>query len=180
MRLFAALPLPEPFTDRLAALTDGLPGGRVVPDEDFHVTLGFFDELDRHAAADLDAELAAIRAGPPRVAIDGLGTFGSPPRTLFAAVRADAALTHLRDKVVQAARGAGVDIRRTRFHPHVTLARLGPADGGPALDRWIAAHAGIRVAPVTIPAFCLYQSQRGRGGAVYTELVRYRLSPDPS
>jgi 2'-5' RNA ligase len=179
MRLFAALPLPEGVLDRLEDLQSGMPEGRVVPAENLHVTLGFFDECDRHVAADIDSGLAAIRAPALELWFDGLGMFGNGEgrgRVLYAAIRPDPALSRLREKTLTAARDAGLDLRRERYTPHVTLARFGPGLGrSERLDRWIAAHAGFAAGPVHCDAFCLYRSDRGGERAVYTELARYPL-----
>lgn len=177
MRLFAALPLPDPAAERLERLQEGLPEGRPVPSENFHVTLGFFDECDRHVAADIDSALSGIRCPALDLWFDGLGVFGAPePRVIYAALRADPALTRLREKTVQAARDAGLDLRRERFQPHVSLVRLNPGQGrGPRIGAWLAARAGFTAGPLRFAAFCLYASERGNGGAHYVELVRYPL-----
>ncbi|HEU0221269.1 MAG TPA: RNA 2',3'-cyclic phosphodiesterase [Paracoccaceae bacterium] len=177
MRLFAALPLPYDTIERLERLQAGLPEGRATQAESLHVTLGFFDECDRHMAADIDAGLAAIRGEAMELWFDGLGTFGDHrPRVLYAAVRPDPRLSRLRDKVLAAVRGAGIELRRERFVPHVTLARFGNGEGrGARMDRWLAARAGFAAGPVRIGAFCLYRSDLGGGGAVHTVLARYAL-----
>jgi RNA 2',3'-cyclic 3'-phosphodiesterase len=178
MRLFAAIPLPDDTVDRLEMLQSGLPEGRLVPPENFHVTLGFFNDCDRHLAADIDAGLSAIRAPAPDLVFDGLGMFGDGrPRALYAALRPDPALSHLRDKVLTAARGAGVALKRERFVPHVTIARFpGGAGRGQRIHRWLADRAGFAHGPVRPRAFVLYRSDLGGGGAVHTELVRYPLA----
>lgn len=177
MRLFAALPLPAATVALLERLQAGLPEGRPVPGANFHVTLGFFDDCDRHVAAEIDSGLALIRAPAMDLVLEGLGIFGNGrPRVLYAAVRPDPALSRLRDRVLAAARDAGVEMRRERFVPHVTLARFAPGTGrGERLERWIAARAGFGAGPARTDAFCLYRSDPSGGGPVYTELVRYPL-----
>lgn len=178
MRLFAAIPLPLGLRDRLEMLQSGLPEGRPVPPENFHVTLGFFDECDRHVAEDIHAALSVIRGPAPALMFDGLGIFGDGrPRVLYAALRPDPVLTRLRDKVLTAARGAGLNLRRERYVPHVTLARFPAGTGrGPRLERWLAERAGFAHGPVAVSDFALFRSDLGSGGAVYTELARYPLA----
>lgn len=175
MRLFAAIPLSRDVQDRLEDLQEGLPEGRLVPPETFHVTLGFFDECDRHLAADIDAGLEGLRSPAPELFLDGLGMFGEPrPRALYVALRPDPVLTRLREKVLNVARSAGVALKRERFVPHVTIARFSNGAGrGARMDRWVAARAGFAFGPVRPPAFALIRSDLGSGGPVYTELVRY-------
>ncbi|MEM9048450.1 MAG: RNA 2',3'-cyclic phosphodiesterase [Pseudomonadota bacterium] len=177
MRLFAAIPLPVEAQDRLDTLLDDLPEGRPVLPESMHVTLAFFDECNRHVAADLDAGLDTIRLPPPNLALDGLGMFGDGrPRVLYAAVSPDPGLTRLREKVLGVARNTGLSMRRARFKPHVTLVRFSNGAGrGPRMDRWIAGRAGLHWGPHPVGFFSLFRSDLGAGGAVYTELARYEL-----
>ncbi|QDL90728.1 RNA 2',3'-cyclic phosphodiesterase [Paroceanicella profunda] len=176
MRLFAAIPLPEAAVARLEILSAGLPAGRPEPPENYHVTLGFFGECDRHLAEELHLGLEEIRlAGPVSLDITGLGMFGGArPRLLHAALGADPALVRLQGRVMSVARAAGLSARHARFVPHVTLARFRPGEGGGAdLARWIAARAGFFAGPWSAESFCLYRSDPGRSGSVYTELAEY-------
>ncbi|WP_118135368.1 RNA 2',3'-cyclic phosphodiesterase [Oceanicella sp. SM1341] len=176
MRLFAAIPLPEAAVERLEHLTAGLPAGRPEPSDNYHVTLGFFGECDRHVAEEIYLGLDEIRL-PEAATLEfgGLGIFGGDkPRLLHAALGADPVLSRLEGKVASVARAAGRTKRHARFIPHVTLARFRPGEGGGAdLVRWIAARAGFSAGPWSAESFCLYRSDLGRSGSVYTELVRY-------
>lgn len=175
-RLFAALPLPASATDRLETLQKGLPGRRPEA-SDMHLTLAFFGEIDAAQAADLHAALGAVRAQGFAFWLDGAGAFGgAKPRAVYAAVRPEPALTHLHEKVTQAARSAGLRLDARRFVPHVTLARLKPGEMSPAeAAKALGARAAFLAGPVAAEAFGLYRSDLGRRGPRYEELARYPL-----
>ena len=107
IRAFVGISVPPETEAMLSAAQAGLTVGHRVPAENFHITLGFFDDCDRHVAADIDAGLSAIRGGRMELWFDGLGMFGDPrPRVLYASLKQDPELTRLREKVLTAARGA--------------------------------------------------------------------------
>ena len=60
MRLFVALTLPEEIREALAALENGLPGVRWVPEENLHLTLRFIGEVDGGLAHDIDEGLVLL------------------------------------------------------------------------------------------------------------------------
>lgn len=177
MRLFAAISPPDEWRDRLAALQAGLPDGRLTRWENLHLSLAFFDEVDGRRAEDLHAALGAVSAPAFDLWLDGTAAFGgAKPRLLYAAARRDPALMHLRDKVAQAARGAGVALGAERYAPHVTLKRLKPGEMTHGrIARWLEAGAGFLAGPARVTAFSLFRSTLGRAAPIYEEIARYPL-----
>ncbi|MFW6027713.1 MAG: RNA 2',3'-cyclic phosphodiesterase [bacterium] len=167
MRLFAAIEIPDDILARLAALQNGVPGARWVPEENIHLTLAFFGELQPPEADDLDGLLSGIAVRPFNLHLESVGLFGSPPRTLWAGVSRSEPLVRLADKVVTAADRAGIEIDRRKFAPHVTLARLKDAPQK-AVRRFLASHGDFRTEPFTVTRFALFSSLRGKEQAVYT------------
>lgn len=178
MRLFAALSPPDEFRDRLAALQEGLPEGRLTAWENFHVSLAFFGEVDGAKAEDLHAALGAVRAPGFDLWLDGVGAFGGArPRLLYAGLRPAPALTALHDKVAQAGRAAGVPSPAERYAPHVTLKRLKPGEMAPArIARWFEGNAAFMAGPFSVSGFGLFRSTLGRAAPVYEEIASYRLA----
>lgn len=176
LRLFAAIAPPPDLRERLEFLQRGLPGRRVAP-ENLHLTLAFFGEIAEPVAVDLHAALSAIDAPRFWVTLDGAGAFGgAKPKLIYAAVRPEPALDHLRAKVLQAARGAGLDIPAERYTPHVTLSRIAPGTVSSAeAAKALAARAAFLVGPVAVEAFHIYRSHLGRAGPSYAELATYAL-----
>ncbi|MEO0761285.1 MAG: RNA 2',3'-cyclic phosphodiesterase, partial [Pseudomonadota bacterium] len=136
IRAFVALPLPDRVAWALEGAQAGLPVGRAVPVENFHVTLVFLGELPGTVLEDVHDALSGVRAPAFSIAIDGVGLFGgATPSSLHARVTGDPGLAHLQAKVEQAARRAGVSVKAGRFVPHVTLARFGQGLRGEDAER---------------------------------------------
>lgn len=179
MRAFLALPMPEPAADALVDVQARLPFGRAVPEDNLHLTLVFLGETGEDILRDIDDLLSTTPLPAPKVRFGALGTFAEMERGLvFVTVAPDPGLLSLQSKVARIARGAGADLPRRRFRPHVTLMRANRQPKGPQRDR-LAAALGT---PVAIPGFVaealvLYRSTLGSGGAQHDPLARYPLSP---
>ena len=123
LRLFAALPVPEDIAQRLTGFQRGVPGAKWRPVENFHITIGFFGDLDEAKARDLDEELGQIETTPFDIRLKGGGWFGgAQPTSLIGEVSPWRDLEQLHRAVSRAARRTGVEMEKRRFHPHVTLA----------------------------------------------------------
>lgn len=142
--MFVALVPPpavlEHLEEFLAPRQEAAPGFRWTTPEQWHVTLAFMAKVaDRHLD-DLSARLsrAAGRRTPFSVTLGGGGAFPNPARAkvLFTGVTAGDAeeLRRLATGARAAANKAGAETDGGRFHPHVTLARLGrPVEA----TRWV-------------------------------------------
>lgn len=177
MRMFVALPLPEPVRASLATLCFGLPGARWVRPDSFHITLRFLGELDGGAAEDVDALLDGIRAPEFEVEIADVGCFsnGRTVRVVWAGVKPSAALSHLHDKVESAVVRAGLPADGHRFVPHVTLTR----PKGITLDnvrQYLESHSLYRAPTFDATHFALYRSFTGSEGPIYRVEGEYDLS----
>jgi RNA 2',3'-cyclic 3'-phosphodiesterase len=183
IRAFVAIPMPEPVTHALMAAQAGLPCGRPVPAENFHITLAFLGEHPEPLIEDVHFALAGIQAPAFELRLAGLGLFGGErPHQLITEPRREPRLEHLRDKVVQAARGAGLRMERARYLPHVTLARFNNGLRGEeaeAMRAFAARGAGFRAGPFEVGEFVLFRSSLGRRGPTYEELAAYPLQAGP-
>ena len=160
----------------LGMLRDGINGARWVTPTNFHITLRFIGECDRHQAADLDDALADIEVPAFDLAFHGVGSFASRGRlrAIWAGLESSGALQHLHDKVERAVVRAGLKEEQRKFKPHVTLARL---KGTPefAAQRFLEDHAGFTTRPFTVDRFVLFESTLGGEGAHYTPIAKYPL-----
>ena len=177
MRLFVALELPWTLRQRLASLGGlGIPGAKPVPPENYHLTLRFIGEAQRHLAEEIDLALAALKAREFTLTLAGVGTFakGGRPTSLWVGVERNPALDHLRGKIETALQRVGLEPERRRFNPHVTLARLdNPVEA--KLVAFIQAHNLFRSEPVPVLHFTLFSSLLGKEQSVYTPEVEYAL-----
>ncbi|MBM3565513.1 MAG: RNA 2',3'-cyclic phosphodiesterase [Alphaproteobacteria bacterium] len=177
MRLFVALPLPDDAHRRLAALQSGVPGARWVDAANLHLTIRFLGEADRHAAEDLNLELAGIRAPAFGVQLSGVGFFdrGRYAHTLWAGVEKSEPLFFLRDKIESAAVRAGFAPEGRKFTPHVTLARLKDVPTE-RLGPYIETRHGFAAGPYAVTHFTLFESRQGGDGPHYEPLADYPLA----
>ncbi|MEQ8228882.1 MAG: RNA 2',3'-cyclic phosphodiesterase [Rhodospirillales bacterium] len=176
MRLFVGLDLPEDLRLTLTSLRDGINGARWVDPANYHITLRFIGEADRHQAADLDDALTDIHVPEFDLAFDGVGSFASRGRlrAIWARLQTSPALTHLHDKVERASIRAGFAEEQRKFKPHVTLARF-KGTSELAAARFLEDHAGFTTRPFTVERFVLFESTLGGEGAHYTPVRKYSL-----
>ena len=179
IRAFVAIALPDSVIRSLKAAQAGLPAGRPVAPENFHLTVAFLGEHPEPVIEDVHLALDGIRAPGFTLTLSGTGLFGvQRPRVLYAQVQPEPALDGLREKVLQAARGAGLRLPRTRYSPHVTLARFNAGLRGDEAQEtrdFAARRMGLDAGPVEVGEFLLIRSTLGRNGPVYQELAAYPL-----
>ena len=120
MRLFAALPLPGPVADHLAAALvtvrdNSGPLVRFSPRENWHITLSFYGEQPEGAIEDLVAHLARAASIPaPVLELAGAGAFQH--RHLYVGVHGGTALEGLMS-------AAALGEPESPHRPHVTIAK---------------------------------------------------------
>ena len=179
VRLFVAVDLPQAVRERLSALQGGVPAARWVASENLHLTLRFIGEVDYATARDIDDALNRIRAPAFAVAVAGVGCFGPEkrPRALWAGTDPSSPLQFLRDKVDRAVVAAGLAPDDRKFKPHVTLARFRERPG-PRLARWLTDNSLLRLGPISVDRFTLFESTLGGEGAVYRPIAEYALASE--
>lgn len=175
-RLFVALALPEIVADALSQLQSGLNGARWTSEENFHLTLQFIGEADRHGLQEIHSALSAVAAPAFEIRLSGCGFFGDrKPRALWAGAEASPALSFLQSKIATALARAGFPGEKRKFAPHVTVAYLqGVAPESAAA--FAAMHNLFSVGPFPVEAFHLYESRLGGDEAHYEIVETYPLS----
>lgn len=174
MRLFTGIEIPEDIGEEVCALMGGIPGARWQDRENLHLTLRFLGNLDPHTAEDVDMALSRVASKPFDITLKSMGTFGEPPRVLWAGAEASERLPTLAGKVDSALHPLRLDYDRRKFIPHVTLARLRNAHPGD-LAGFIQEHGDYASRSFTVTHFVLYSSHRGQDGADYTPERYYIL-----
>ena len=179
IRAFLAVPVPAEVRSTLEAAQAGLPAGRPVAPENFHVTLVFLGEHPEPVIEDLHYALDKIGVPEFELRLAGVDVFGgASPRTLYAAVAPAPGLSHLRRKVARAARETGIEVPSSRYTPHVTLARFPremPPEDIAAVQGFVARRMRLDAGPFPVERFVLYRSRLGRNGPIYEELAEYPL-----
>jgi len=176
LRLFLAIPIPEPIAERLLSLAMEVPGASWRGAEHFHITLRFIGEVDERTARDIDLEVARIVAAPFEISLAGAGSFGGrEPTALWADVSAPPDLQRLAAACESAVRRAGLPPEPRRYHPHVTLAYLhGTRDMEVA--HFLQTASGFRTEPFWVDHVCMYSSHSTRAGSHYREEAVYPLT----
>jgi len=176
LRLFVAVPLPEAVQEQLEQIAFGIPGAAWVPGENMHFTLRFIGDVSNADAADIDDALLSVRAPAFDLTIEGVGHFGSlrQTRALWAGVARNPALVHLRDKIESAVVRSGQPPEGRKFVPHLTLARF-KAETGHHLANFLAEHNLLKLGPIHVDRFTLFQSHLKRDGSLHEELADYPL-----
>jgi 2'-5' RNA ligase len=175
-RLFVAVPLPDEIrmalADRLGPET--LPG-KVVPPENWHITLRFLGLTDDVAYERFLAALDEAMLGSEFEI--GLGEMGAFPRarsatvTWLAVTRGQDRLEELAGEAEEAAQAAGFSPEERPFRAHLTLSRLRPQEDVTGLvEGFPGAGIGWRCRSIVV-----YRSHPGRGGVVYEPLETFPL-----
>jgi 2'-5' RNA ligase len=132
MRLFVAVPVPDPAREQILKLLGHLRNAswpvRWVHDEGLHMTLKFFGEV---ASERLDVIAEALRfaagdAGTLALQLGDIGAFPSRsrPRVLWVGVIAPPALELLQDRIERGCEAIGFPPEGAPFQPHITLGRV--------------------------------------------------------
>ncbi|MEQ9694664.1 RNA 2',3'-cyclic phosphodiesterase [Shimia sp. SDUM112013] len=177
MRAFVAIDLPADIRAALAAVQADLRVGRLVPEENLHLTLAFLEDQPEAVLRALHGRLYTLQPDPVILRLQGLELFGGKaPRVLYLRADGGEALRALRRKVRQAAGEVGIDLPRERFRPHVTLARF-RRDMRPEqiaqLGRFLERQGDAALPPFGIQSFSLFASRLLPEGAVHEALAAY-------
>ncbi len=179
MRLFTGIDLPAALRARLEAFLAGLrPCARLQwsRPENLHITTRFIGEWPEDRLSEIVGALRTLPAREPfSVRVRGFGWFPNEraPRVFWAGIEAPPALAVLARDTDRALVSAGLEPEGRSFSPHLTLARIkDPAsvDGlRPALARIETPEFG----EFPVDRCCLFLSERGPSGAVYTKLDEF-------
>ena len=167
MRLFAAIPIPESESLAIATrdLLAGARGARPAPPGGRHLTLRFFGEMgDSRPAVEalretLDGQVALSAV------CRGVGAFPCLRQARVAWVPVAApGLEELEEKLRNATSHLGRPPEPRAFRPHVTLARLNPAQD---ITAWAAAYRNTTFFRGRLGEVVLFRTEFGESGPVY-------------
>jgi 2'-5' RNA ligase len=176
-RLFTGIEIPAEIADRLTLLRGGLPGARWIDRENYHLTLRFVGDIDRHAASEIAGALARIRRPAFPVTLDGIAALGTrKPHAIVARVAASPALAELQAEQERLIQRIGLPPDPRKYTPHVTLARLRGANPR-EIAEYLASRGGFLARPFTVDRFVLFSSRATTGGGPYLVEDAYPLLP---
>ncbi len=175
-RLFSAFRVPAPVDDWLANLEHEMAGAHWADPADYHVTLRFFGDVDKHVTDDILAGLESTFLPVFSAHIRGLAVYGGErPRALVAELDPNPTLIDLHRAHERIALSAGLEPDRRKYSPHVTLARL----RGTTPE--MVAGFIQSFTPATLPAFTveeveLLSARDSSGGGPYLTEATFRLT----
>jgi len=180
MRLFLGIALLDLQRDALGELQEGIPPGRPVPWDNFHLTLVFLGDGTSAMIDELDLVLDGMRLVLPEICFTGLGAFGGGnPRAVWVGATPFPELDALQRRLANAAREAGFDVQSRRFVPHVTLKRFARDTVDPtAIARFFEKRGRFALPAFQPYAVTLFRSHLRPDGPAYEPLADYPITPD--
>jgi RNA 2',3'-cyclic 3'-phosphodiesterase len=175
MRLFIGLGLSQGARDALSAAVRSMGiRGRLVPGNNYHLTVAFLGERDERQAQQVKRIIAAAAKGHPpmTLAVSGLGFFGRRENALlYAALAPCAALPPLPTHLRRLLQEAGEAFDEKPFAAHITLARMADVSG---------TDLRIPLPPIAfaVRQLTLYHSVRAQGELRYLPIYNASLEGD--
>ena len=172
-RLFIGVPLPESlkgFVREAQAALPRISGLRLLPEEQWHVTLAFLGEVDQATALVARRIVEAVPSAMGGGAwLGGFLMLPSATKARVAALEIDddrGVFADLYEVVMTSLETAEVLEREKRpFRPHLTVARM-------RTPGRVRPRSEIERVRYAIDSVCLYRSELRREGATYTVLAR--------
>ena len=179
-RLFAALEVPRDAALSLSLLRGGLFGARWIDTENYHITLRFMGDVDRHMAGEIADALDRVRRASFFVNLSGVGAFGSKkPHSVYAAVAPSVELGLLQSELERICQRLGLEADPRKFTPHVTLARL-KNTSPEQVAHYLTGRGDFSASPFRAGRFVLMSSRDSVGGGPYLIEEAYPLGAAPS
>lgn len=161
MRLFVGLRPSDEFRTALSLLQDRLRAagvtGQFLDPSNLHMTLAFIGEWPEDVT-----EILPAAGDPFPLTLSHIGFFPEA-KVMWAGVKKSAALERLASRVRHNLADCGIPFDPKRFNPHITLARKPSVPAGV-----IVSEIEIPQTVMTVEEVCLYRSDRGKNGMVYT------------
>ena len=192
-RLFVAIEPPAPVLEAVARVQDDLKrlfperAVRWVKPEGVHLTLKFLGNVPLSQIDSLKAALAEATSGSGHrrfdLGVEGLGCFPSirRPRVIWLGLTGDLdSLRALQADVEKYIAPLGYPTEKREFRPHLTLARASRGasrDAIAAVGRIVEKTDVGYLADWHVGEVSLMRSQLKPGGAVYTQLGAFELTP---
>ena len=177
-RLFTGLEIPPDISQSLSMLRGGLPGGRWIDPENYHVTLRFIGDIDDYVAREIANTLERVDRKPFEVTVQGLSSFGGKkPRAVVACIQPSRPLMELQAELERLMRRFGLDPEGRKFIPHVTLARLRDASSRDVAD-YLSVRGYFPAKKFIASRFVLFSSRASVGGGPYVIEDSYAFAPD--
>lgn len=185
-RLFIALPVDdEDLVRSLVKICGHLkiyePFLKIVPTENFHITIKFFGPVENRIADMITEKFLSIgRLSKVGYRIEGVGAFPSAenPSVIWAGMKCEEKpLTEIVNPVESLASSLGFPPEKRKYVPHLTLARVKKEKAVPSdLKKFLAADSGKLFGSSAFKELVLYESVLKRTGAEYRKVEVIKLA----
>ena len=176
-RLFTGIEIPAEIADRLSFLRGGLPGARWIDRDNYHLTLRFVGDIDRHLAHEIADGLDRIRRSRFWLRLEGITSLGTrKPHAIVARLSASPQLIELQAEHERMLQRIGLAPEPRKYTPHVTLARLRGASGRDIAE-YLSVRGGFLAGPFEVSRFVLFSAKDTTGGGPYLVEEAYPLLP---
>lgn len=184
IRCFVAIEIPETIQRRLKPVQTDLQShiqkASWTKQGNFHLTLKFLGDVHPEAIPEVSGGVQRVteKYPPFSIALGGIGAFPTlaRPRVVWLGIKQGASTLSTLAKAVNRELGTLGFSTDTRFHPHLTLARLRAAKNLEPLKNILRKYDTIHESSIPVNEMVLMQSQLHRNGAVYTPLSVCRFS----
>lgn len=176
VRLFISIDPPQEIRSNIKGLGYTIPGARLTPEEQLHLTLHFLGEVEGTLFKDIQEALLNVEQAPFSLQISGVGHFPprGKPKVIWAGVSQTDELMRLRRAIGNALSTCGVELEKRKFSPHITLARL---HNSPLkkVGEFLAGNSFLQSPFFRVESFHLYSSYLGSSGAHHMLEASYQL-----
>ncbi len=178
IRCFAAIEMPERIQTLLVdvqnAFRPKIKKTSWTKHGNFHLTLKFLGDVENHRINEISAALQKIAESktPFSIEIGGMGAFPNltRPRVLWIGLKRGIPLTEKLARAINHELGKFGFEKDTRFHPHLTLARLREHVNLNTFINLFKEFETLDGASLTVDKITLVKSELYPSGAVYTPL----------
>ncbi len=176
-RLFIALEPSESVKQQLLTLSRAMRGARWQNENQLHLTLKFIGELDGSRMPELLDALGQVKAEPFALQISGVDYIGSKryPRILYAKLNKPPELSKLYRQINNALEDLGLELKRQKLLPHITLARLKETPY-PEIARFLQTESLLKSEEFPIDSFHLFRSKLSPSGSEYQIEESFRFA----
>jgi RNA 2',3'-cyclic 3'-phosphodiesterase len=154
-----------------------LPGARWIDRDNYHLTLRFIGDIDRHVATEVLHGLERVRRQRFSLRLDGLASLGTrKPHAIVARLASSPQLAELQGEHERIVQRLGLAPEQRKYTPHVTLARLRGAHARDIAE-YLSARGAFHAGPFEVDRFVLFSSRDVTGGGPYVVEEAYPLLP---
>lgn len=175
-RVFVGVKVTQATADILFGAQKGLEGVRLVPYDNFHLTLRFIGDATEAQLETLHKLLLELEYEEFALQLEGVGFFPlrGAPLNLWAGLQCSTELLRLQSILEGKCRAAGFTGESRKYHPHITLGRV--IQYGSDVTSWLSSNSLLTSKSFKVDQFALFQSILNPSGAVYHELFSYPLA----